>query len=269
LSQKSALKDGSIKKSNFFQGLGPKVLKNSYIEYRRGLQALLERRKKMEKEKTTATCLKDSKEDSLLALDDVFADVFNTLALDGKEIVHADELTDGCHELAPGIEAYQGKERAVVKTWKNSVFRLVLTGLNDQEMSSQDLASSVFGYEAFNYEKQLGKTDGTFTKLAPVITLVLYFGKDKYDDSASLFEGVNTKDTPEELRALYNDPTMHVFDISHMSQEQMDQFASDFKAVAKYLSNQEDAAVLSFAKMEHPQAVQDFLEEILGKENVL
>lgn len=229
----------------------------------------------MEKEKTMSVCWQESASNKPLeALNDVFADVVNTLLLDGKGMIRADELSDGCERIAPGCkQEYQGKERAVVKTWNNCVFRLVITGFDNQKVSNHDLPLSVLGYEALIYEKQLEKVQNLTQQLSPVITVVLYFGKDAYNDSTNLLESINTKNVPEALRTKYNDYKMRVFDIPRMSKEQTDKFTSDFKAVAKYLAKrslpEEKTNNFSFEKLDHPKAVQKFLQDIFGNERAL
>ena len=73
-------------------------------------------------------------------------------------------------------------------------------------------------------------------KRYPVITLVLHFGMKKWTKPLSLADTFGEmEDYPEEMRPLIHDYRINVFNIAHLTMEQVKLFKSDFKYVAEYL----------------------------------
>ncbi len=70
--------------------------------------------------------------------------------------------------------------------------------------------------------------------LSPVLTIVLYFGKDRWTASKSLHEIL---DIPEGMEEYINDYRVHVFEISWLTDEEINRFTSDFRIVANFFVN--------------------------------
>ena len=160
-----------------------------------------------------------------------FADLFNAVLFQGKQLIKAEELEDIDTEESTVLEHKQYAEsikasRDVIKIQKkSSVFgvQFVLLGLENQEHIHYAMPMRIMGYDYAAYKKQydsnakkyktadgleedeflsrMKKTD----KFVPVITIVVYYGEKRWDGAKSLHEMLNI---PEELLQYVNDYKM-------------------------------------------------------------
>lgn len=72
-------------------------------------------------------------------------------------------------------------------------------------------------------------------RVAPVITMVLYFGIDKHWNEPKNLK--NVIEVPDELKSYVNDVHINVFEIAWLTEEQISRFTSDFKVVANFFVN--------------------------------
>lgn len=160
-----------------------------------------------------------------------FADLFNAVLFQGKQIIRPEELEDVDTEESTILEHKDYAEsikasRDVIKIQKkSSVFgvQFVLLGLENQERIHYAMPMRVMGYDYGTYKKQydsnakkyktaddmeedeflsrMKKTD----KLLPVITIVVYYGEKPWDGAKTLHEML---DIPEEMKPYVNDYKM-------------------------------------------------------------
>ena len=160
-----------------------------------------------------------------------FADLFNVVLFQGKQIIRPEELEDVDTEESTILEHKDYAEsikasRDVIKIQKkSSVFgvQFVLLGLENQERIHYAMPMRVMGYDYGTYKKQydsnakkyktaddmeedefvsrMKKTD----KLLPVITIVVYYGEKPWDGAKTLHEML---DIPEEMKPYVNDYKM-------------------------------------------------------------
>lgn len=179
---------------------------------------------------------KDVMEKTLESYNDVFSDIVNTLLFDGKRIVREDDLEDqNVRSYYKTHDKVHEMERDVAKKWKMGDIRVACIGMENQSKSDPDMPLRVIGYDGAAYREQLLKNQ-TGNRY-PVVTLVLYFGKEKWKYSTSLVESLGV---PEELKPYVNDYKINLFQIAHLSQDQIDKFQSDFKVVADYFKHMDD-----------------------------
>ena len=173
---------------------------------------------------------KDITEKTLEDYADVFADVVNVLLFDGEQRVLPEDLVDTTarSQFKADNGVLHEQERDVVKRWKHGKIVIALLGLENQTKPDANMPLRVFSYEGASYKSQLLDKDENFY---PVITLVLYFGKQRWEKARSLYEKL---EVPEELRPYVNDFSINVFEISYLSEEQLAMFRSDFGIVAEY-----------------------------------
>ncbi len=175
---------------------------------------------------------KDMTEKLLEDYNDVFADIMNVLLFDGKQLVSPDALEDT--KMKSQYKADDTKlhemERDVVKLWKEKKITLALYGIENQTKAEKVMPLRVLGYDGMAYRQQLLNDS---KELYPVITIVLYFGKERWTQPKSLKEVI---DIPKELEAYVNDYQIHVFEISWLSDEQIEKFQSDFRIVAEFFT---------------------------------
>ncbi len=181
---------------------------------------------------------KDIAEKTLEAYNDVFSDIVNVLLFDGRELVKEDELSDAAplsQYKADGGKLHE-QERDVSKFWKKGRIRLCLYGLENQTDIDIDMPLRVISYDGAGYRAQLladndCKDDSGCKVRYPIVTLVLYFGMERWSKHRSLLDCFKV---PEELKPYVNDYKVNVFEIAWLEPETVKKFKSDFRIVADY-----------------------------------
>ena len=164
-----------------------------------------------------------------------FADFFNAVLFDGKEIIKADELEDIDTEESSILEHKDyaesiGAARDNVKIRKKSTIynvELVILGMEGQERIHYAMPMRVMGYDYGTYKKQYDDNAKKYKnangmsrdeymskmkkmdKFIPVITIVVYYGENPWDGALSLHEMLNI---PKEVEPLVNDYKMHLIE---------------------------------------------------------
>ena len=164
-----------------------------------------------------------------------FADFFNAVLFDGKEIIKADELEDIDTEESSILEHKDyaesiGAARDNVKIRKKSTIynvELVILGMEGQERIHYAMPMRVMGYDYGTYKKQYDDNAKKYKnangmsrdeymskmkkmdKFIPVITIVVYYGVNPRDGALSLHEMLNI---PKEVEPFVNDYKMHLIE---------------------------------------------------------
>lgn len=162
-----------------------------------------------------------------------FADFFNAVLFDGKQVIKPDELEDLDTEESSVLEHREyaesiGASRDNVKIRKKSTVyevELVILGMEGQERIHYAMPMRVMGYDYGTYKKQYeanaakyksanGMTEDEYMsrmkkadKLIPVITIVVYYGEKSWDGAVSLHEMLNI---PKAMESFVNDYKMHL-----------------------------------------------------------
>ena len=183
---------------------------------------------------------KDITEKTLESYSDVFADIFNGLLFDGREVVRESELEDARTESQLKIAGeIHEQERDVAKYWKNGELRLAFCGLENQTQQDADMPLRVIGYDGASYKEQVNLHTSErrqrlpLTPAYPAVTLVLYFGETPWTAPRSLRERLDV--LPAELAPYIQDYRIHVFEIAFLTPEQLKRFKSDFRLVADFV----------------------------------
>ena len=160
-----------------------------------------------------------------------FADLFNAVLFDGRQVILPEELEDVDTEESTVLEHKEYAEsikasRDNIKIQKKSTVhgvQFVLLGLESQEHIHYAMPMRIMGYDYGSYKKQydsnakryqssegmeedeflskMKKTD----KFVPVITVVVYYGEKPWNVAESLHEMLNI---PEEMKQFVNDYKM-------------------------------------------------------------
>ena len=111
-----------------------------------------------------------------LAMSDIFSDIVNVLLFDGEQRVEENSLVNvAVHsQYKDDKDKLHEQERDVAKYWKERDIEIALYGIENQTEIERRMPLRIFGYEGASYRMQFDKK-----KVAPVITLVLYFGTEK------------------------------------------------------------------------------------------
>ena len=195
---------------------------------------------------------KDIAEKQLEAYNDVFADIVNALLFSGQRLVREEQLTDG-----PTGSSYKERsrlrwqDRDVTKYWQEAGIRLVFLGIENQTKTDADMVIRSLCYDAASYRAQVREKIPNGRK-HPVISLVLYFGDSPWGSSVSLSE---TLALQEELRPYLNDYRIHLFEVAFLSDEQIERFHSDFRAVAEYFRSVRTGEAFSPHRIKHVEEV--------------
>lgn len=174
---------------------------------------------------------KDIVEKKLEDYNDVFADIANVLLFNGKKLVLEDELENAIlkSQYKADNSIIHELERDTAKYWKRENIKIALLGMENQTATDRDMPFRIIGYDGVSYRAQL--LDKEAKERFPVITLVLYFGEKHWTGPKKLSELLQV---PKELVKYFNDYEINIFEISWLTDEQVNMFQSDFKIVADY-----------------------------------
>lgn len=160
-----------------------------------------------------------------------FADFFNAVLFDGRQIIKPDELESEDTEVSFISEHKERLEtieasRDVVKIHKRSAMQgveLVLLGMEAQEHIHYAMPMRVMGYDYSAYRRQYSANAqkhrenkdlqgdeylsgmGREDKFIPIITVVVYYGEKPWDGAASLWGILSI---PQQMRKFVNDYKM-------------------------------------------------------------
>ena len=197
---------------------------------------------------------KDITEKLLTDIDEVFADIYNSLCFNGENIIKPDDLSNASVTSAfISNDVTRGLISDVSKIYKNSNLTLALLNIENQSTEDSDMPFRIIGYEGAKYNSQL--ISGSDERYA-VATLVLNFNtKKRWSTPKSIKESLKNK-YPIELDEYINDYKVNVIDVAFMDKEDIEKLNSDFKAVAKYYylkrNNIEDFEELGECNLKYP-----------------
>ena len=197
---------------------------------------------------------KDITEKLLTDIDEVFADIYNSLCFNGENIIKPDDLSSASVTTAfISNDVTRGLISDVSKIYKNSNLTLAMLNIENQSTEDSDMPFRIIGYEGAKYNSQL--ISGSNARYA-VATLVLNFNtKKRWSTPKSIKESLKNK-YPIELDEYINDYKVNVIDVAFMDKEDIEKLNSDFKAVAKYYylkrNNIEDFEELGDCNLKYP-----------------
>ncbi len=220
---------------------------------------------------------------------DVFADIINVTLFDGKEILHPENLiqipTEAFTRNIDG-SLRQGSRDVLMADVHGNRYRLIC-GEENQADKDNTMPQRIMGYEYAAYEKQIrdyvreneDHKNHAFTKrihedqlLAPVITVVLYWGEEPWLRPLSLHDMLRfPADIEEEIKPYVADYPMNLIDMKRLPEKLRRKFKSDFRVVAEYMARQGDSkAVREYVRsdstiLSHPGAVLDLFGALTGK----
>ena len=232
---------------------------------------------------------KDVVEKRLEEYDDVFVDIFNNLVLMGQQVLKEKDLIP--RSAMVYIRRPDGTLRGGMRDiWKENLsqgrFRLVC-GIENQSDIDNTMPERVMGYEFADYETQIKKLmdDNKIAgrhagarrifkeqKLKPVITCVLYYGKQEWKQPKRLHEILQfPEDLEDILKPYVADYPMNLIQVSRLTEEERRRLTSDFRIVAEYLACRGDIKrwacfVDDTKEIRHVEELLDLLWEISGDE---
>ena len=180
---------------------------------------------------------KDIVEKQLEDYADVFADIVNVLLFRGERQVCPEDLveTGMRSQYKADTGRHHEQERDVGKYWVRDGRRKAMFGLENQTERDLDMPLRVAGYEGASYRSQLLKEEAG--ERYPVVTLVLYYGERRWRGGRSLNARTSV---PGNLRRYVNEHRINLYEVRRLKEEQLEQFQSDFGAVAEYFVRSKD-----------------------------
>ena len=177
----------------------------------------------------------DLVEKILLDKNEVFADVLNGFIFNGQQVIKPEMLANTntlSYYKANGKIHGQNRDVAKLLTIGKKKVVISLVGIENQTRPDKNMPARVMNYDAAAYRYQLTKSKNLY----PVLTLVVYYGKEAWNYSRHLLGSVNMKKLPEEMRPLISDYEIKAFyRISDLSAKELDQrFKSAFFCLAEY-----------------------------------
>ena len=141
-----------------------------------------------------------------------FADVVNGIVFKGKKVTRPEDL-----ENAPPLSIYLSKEgirsveHDVIKYWKKESCYIALMCVENQSTVDPDMVFRDIGYLGTAYRDQLNRKEyGRY----PVITLVLYFGRKRWNTRRKLSDCFAI---PEGLIPWFRDYEMNVIEVCYLT----------------------------------------------------
>lgn len=199
---------------------------------------------------------------------DVFADIFNALLFDGEEILCEKYLaplpTEAFSRSLDGTSR-QGSRDVRKADKRHGHFRLIC-GTENQEGIENTMPQRIMGYDFASYEEQIrhlisdNKKMGkpAFTKrihdtqkLAPVITVVLYWGDKEWKTPLNLHDLLEfPPEAKEKIKPYVADYPMNLVQVAQLPQAVRNLLKSDFRLLAEYA-----------ALKNHPNELRDMILE--------
>ena len=203
---------------------------------------------------------KDITERQLEEFPDVFADIMNVFIFKNRQVVRPEDLFEAKTKTAYAVgEKLHNLDRDIAKYWVRGGITLAKTCFENQTKHDPYITLRGFGYDGSDYREQVYlktqrspkqpgesgyKPDNQSTvsqPLYPIISIVLYYGREHWKKNLQLIDTVHFPDGyKEDLLPWFNDYRVNVVEMCHLTDEQINSFHSDFKLVAEYATKRDD-----------------------------
>lgn len=192
---------------------------------------------------------------------EIFADLLNGILYHGEQIVKPEELKEQDGELRSIVGRDAKKTiRDKVRLWKGTAFAVFV--VENQMKVDYHMVIRTMLTEAMAYDKQWKKLrekrkprEGNLTsdefisgmrredKFIPVITVIVYYGKEKrWDGATTLYELLDAEGNEEVILPFVTNYRLNVFD--YHDYEEFGQFRSELQSVFEFLRYSEDKRLL-------------------------
>lgn len=184
--------------------------------------------------------------------------VLNGFIFNGKQVIKPEMLADtntSSYYKANGEIHGQDRDVAKLLTIDKTKVIISLVGIENQTRPDKYMPARVMNYDAAAYRYQLTKRK----TLYPVLTLVVYYGKEAWSYNRNLLGNINMQKLPKEMQPLISDYEIKAFyRISDLSAQELDKrFRSAFFCLAEYFIQ------TNAGEEYHPSAKKLSIEDIL------
>ncbi len=154
------------------------------------------------------------------------------------------------------MDELREQRRDVLKEYQD-IAQLVIASFSIENQMKYDavMPVRVMGYDHSSYRWQIDRKK----QLHPVVTLVLNFSDERWEDNKSLHQMLKLT---EEWKTYVQDYKIHVFDIAFLEEAVIEKFQSDFKMVARFFKDRrlgKDSFKENETILKHAEEFLDFL----------
>lgn len=207
----------------------------------------------------------DVYESDYLENSEIFADLVNGILYHGEQVVKPEELTKQDGELR-SILGKQTKKtiRDKVKLWNGTI--LAVFAVENQTKVDYHMVIRAMLMESMAYDKQWKKLRAMYKKewaeksdtmtpdeflsgmrrtdkFIPVITIVIYYGRERpWDGAKTLYELLDVKRNAEKILPFVSDYKLNIFD--YHEHKNFGQFHSELQSVFEFLRYCSDKKIL-------------------------
>lgn len=191
----------------------------------------------------------------LLSQPDVFADISNAHIFGGRQVIRPDELE--CLSRGMIYRTPEGKLQQTISDvrmrYKKGGIDIAIIHAENQTGICNTMPVRDLGYIFSNYHEQIkelkrkNRKNGKFyytkeigddQKLVPVITFILYYGKEEWKKPLTIMDLLNLDEKEKEVLAPFLlNHQIHVIHLRDQDSSMIDRYHSDFWHIAKYMSS--------------------------------
>ena len=184
----------------------------------------------------------------------MFADISNVNLYDGEQVIQPEDL-----ELLPQEMHYKGSEGKPAKVmadvrmrWRKNGSVIAMIQIENQSEINNIMPIRDLGYIFNNYNEQIKEHQrenerngkrfyarelGEDERLQPVITFVLYYGKEEWKRPLSILDMLDLDETEKkELEPFLLNHKIHLISLSRLDEKEVEKYKSDFWHVIKFLT---------------------------------
>ena len=215
---------------------------------------------------------------------EVFADISNVNLYDGRNVIQPEDL-----ELLPQEMHYKDSEGKPAKVmadvrmrWRKNGSVIAMIQIENQSEINNIMPIRDLGYIFNNYNEQIkehrrenerndrrfyARELGEDERLQPVITFVLYYGKEEWKRPLSILDMLDLDDEEKrELEPFLLNHKIHLISLSRLDEKEVEKYKSDFWHVIKFLTLHGYGKTRKYLeeesgkrKLKHPEEVQNVL----------
>lgn len=207
-----------------------------------------------------------------------YADLLNGYIFDGKQVIMEKQLySQDTRETGKSQKDSWGvQKRKKIQRFRDGVKRVAfgtsftIIALEHQDKIHRGMPVRVMVEDALSYDRQMKKLQkqnrekGVLNKkdyissltdtdvLTPVVTIVIYYGEEPWNNSKDIYDILAHKDLPEEIKTFINHYPIHVLDVRRFTNEEC--FQTDVREVFGFIRRSLDKeAVKQYLKEREEQ----------------
>ncbi len=195
---------------------------------------------------------------------DVFSDIINVFVYQGEKVLNPENLRPAALETRYKDIAGKLKRQTedIGKYEEIDGETRVLFLLANQSTVDRRMILRKCGYTGGHYRGQYNRQE---RNSCPVMELVLYWGRRRWNGAHSIRNYFGNKQLSEKVWNYIDDQKLYVFEMRHLPREVIEKFTSDMRIVLEYLADDPDKSYLT-KEIVHTEALLELLH-VLSEDN--